>query len=96
MPSKAVRTSEIRQWKRRADKSRRKNVEASWSAEPISAGSTTNSGSALAPRSRAFGFDASTGPIPRLDRAYGIMSAPDNPLAPVRQFEIAMPGEERR
>jgi hypothetical protein len=50
----------------------------------------------LSPPDRAFGFDTSTGLIPRLDRACGIMSVPDNALTPVRQFEIGLPGEERR
>ena len=48
----------------------------------------------VAPRSRAFGFDTSTGPIP--SGSGGRDHAHAGQRWPVRQFEIGMPGEERR
>ena len=52
------------------------------------------SSAVVAPRSRAFGFVTSTGPIP-VDRANGIVPVTDNALAPVWQLEIGMPGQKR-
>jgi hypothetical protein len=53
------------------------------------------SSAVVAPRSRAFSFDTSIGPIDsRLDRAHGIMPVPDNALVPLRQLEIGMPGHK--